>query len=69
MEQSDNIWALVDEARKLLRADWRLKENVDYAITVKYGQVHVLCNAVFEDSIRQAFRQIQVEICSLHTYR
>ena len=46
----------------------RLKRGVDYAYTVKYGQVHVVCDAIWEQPVRRVFDQHGVQINTLHTY-
>lgn len=58
----------LDAAKAELRSDYRLKLNTDYALTVKYGEVHVLSHDVFEDAIREVFAKHAVAIKTLNTY-
>jgi hypothetical protein len=34
-----------------LREDYRIKRDTDFAITCKYGKVHLLCHTCFEESV------------------
>ncbi len=51
-----------------LREEYRLKLNIDYAMTRKYGELHILCNKVYEESIREVSEKLGIKITSLHTY-
>jgi len=44
-----------------------LKDGTDYVILHKYTELHVLCHAVFEESIREAFEKNSMFIYSLTT--
>lgn len=59
--------ARLEQIKEALRFA-RIKLNTDYAFTVKYGKVHVLCGAVYEDLIRETFGEYSVPIETLHTY-
>lgn len=51
-----------------LREEYRLKLNTDYAMTCKYGEVHILCDKVFAETIQEVSIKHGVKITSLHTY-
>lgn len=51
-----------------LRQEHRLKQNVDYAYTLKYGCLHIMCSSVYDELLRQACVQHSLEVLSLHTY-
>jgi hypothetical protein len=63
------IRALVAEIKVELRGEGcRLKDNVDYAIIVKYNEIHILCPKVYEDLIREVVAKYNLQINSMHTY-
>lgn len=59
-----NREAAVKEIREVLR----YKLGTDYAVTYKYGKLHVLCDDVFEEGLRAAFEKHNVEVHTWHTY-
>lgn len=63
-----NLLQNLDAAKSELQTTYRIKQNTDYALTVKYGQVHVLCHEVYEDSIKEVFERHEVAVQSVHTY-
>lgn len=55
-------------ALRELREEHRLKEGTDFAMTYKYGERHVLCTSVFEDSLREVLAKHGVPVATWHTY-
>ena len=51
-----------------LRDEFRLKLNIDYAMTQKFGELHILCDKVYEVTIAEVAEQKGIKIDSLHTY-
>lgn len=51
-----------------LRQEHRLKQNVDYAYTLKYGCLNIMCSSVYDELLRQACAQHSLEVLSLLTY-
>ena len=51
-----------------LRDEFRLKLNVDYAMTRKYGELHILCAKAFAGNIKEVAEKRSIKIDSLHTY-
>lgn len=47
-----------------MREEHRLKVNVDYAITLKYGEAHLMCAAVFFPELAEG----GIEFATVHTY-
>ncbi len=45
----------LDNAVYVLREDRRIKRGTDYNYTVKYGQIHVMCQAVYLESVKEVF--------------
>lgn len=68
MDQA-TLTAQLEAAQTELREERRIKLNTDYALTVKYGKVHVLSADVYEESIREVFAKHSVPIDTLQTYR
>lgn len=65
---NSNQLSQIEQAKTDLRDNSRIKINTDFAVIVKYGEVHILCHHVYEETIREAFEQYDVAIHSLHTY-
>lgn len=61
---SDRLRAMTD----YLRQEHRLKVSIDYAYTLKYEKLNILCASVYEDLIRDACNKHLIEIASTHTY-
>lgn len=51
-----------------LRQDHRLKQNVDYAYTLKYGCLHIMCSSVYDELLRQACKRHALNVISILTY-
>jgi hypothetical protein len=51
-----------------LRDQCRLKLNCDYAITLKYGEYHLLTNEVFKETICEYAEMIGIEFSTIHIY-
>ena len=69
MEQAAMIAHLEAAEAELRESPRPIKLNTDYAVIVKYGKVHVLCQTVYEDSIRKLFAKHSVPVDSLHSYK
>lgn len=46
----------------------RIKKGVDYALAFKYGELHVLCQELYEDTVRKVLNHHGVGIKSMHTF-
>ncbi len=57
----------MDEFESALR-EQRVKKGVDYAYTYKYGKLHILCDEVWVDLIREAAELLGIVVGSWHTY-
>lgn len=54
---------------RVLRDQHRIKVNVDYAITHKYNQYHLLCNTVWVDAISTEADRLGIHhFSTVHTY-
>lgn len=62
------LFKRLEMVEEYLRTENRLKVSIDYAYTRKYGQVNILCAAVYEETIREACIKHLVAIASMHTY-
>lgn len=52
-----------------LREDHRLKLHLDYAFMRQFGErMHVVCVAVYEETIREVFTKHGIEISTVNTY-
>jgi hypothetical protein len=51
-----------------LREDYRLKENVDYAFTLKYDEVTLLCTQVYLERIVEIAAQHGITFTRTFTY-
>lgn len=47
-----------------MRDEHRLKVNVDYAISLKYGEAHLVCATVFFFELADG----GIEFATIHTY-
>ena len=65
---SSDLECEMDEFVNELREEYRLKLNIDYAMTKKYGELHILCAKVYEETIREMSDKLGIKITSLHTY-
>lgn len=54
----------VEAFNKKMRDEHRLKVNVDYAITLKYGDAHLMCASVFFPDLAEG----GIEFATVHTY-
>lgn len=66
--QPDILERLV-QAKAVLRDENRVKFGTDYSLTVKYGEVHVMCQIVYAAVIEGVFIRHQIPIASLHAYK
>lgn len=55
------------EKLKHVLADFRVKKNVDYCLMVKYGEVHLLCNSIFLNTIQEHAKVLGITFASIHT--
>ena len=46
----------------------RIKDGVDYSITLKYGAVRVLCDEVWKPAVEEAASQCGIRIAAWFTY-
>jgi hypothetical protein len=58
----------IDAMIQKLREDHRIKINCDYAFTIKYGEIHLLCHHTFLDSIKEVAENCGVTFTTIHTY-
>jgi len=49
-------------------ADERIKQNVDYAMSYKYGKAHLLCCEVFKDRIVKMAAKHKIDLATIATY-
>lgn len=56
------------QAVRELREVHRLKEGVDFAMTNKYGELHVLSHHVFRDTIKAVLKKHDVSVTTWHGY-
>lgn len=57
----------MQELDNLLR-EQRIKKGTDYSWTHKYGRLHILCDAIWVDEIREAAESLQIPVHGWHTY-
>lgn len=46
----------------------RIKKGVDYALAFKYGELHVLCQELYEDTVREVLNRHGIDIKSMHKF-
>jgi len=46
----------------------RIKKGVDYALAFKYGDLHVLCQELYEDTVRDVLTRHGIAIKSMHKF-
>lgn len=51
-----------------LRDEQRIKLGVDYTYTYKYGELHILCHAVYRETIEKYAADHNLPITTIHTY-
>ena len=56
------------EALKRGLASQRIKHGCDYAITHKYDEYHLVCHAVWTDTIKNMAFQLGIIFNSINTY-
>ena len=61
-------WSEVEPAINTLREDYRIKINTDYAITLKYNTVYLLCQEIYADSINEVFANNGLLVEKTFTY-
>lgn len=59
----------IEDWKRALREDDRIKHGVDYATAQKYGELRVYCNELFRDRIIETAEQHGVTITSIETWR
>jgi hypothetical protein len=59
---------MTEEFTNHLREEFRLKLNVDYSYTKKYNELHILCNKVYADTIREEAFKFSIPITCFHCY-
>lgn len=64
MGTAQRLDTMVDE----LRQEHRLKQNVDYAYTLKYGCLNFMCSSVYEEVLRQVSAKHSLQVLSMFTY-
>jgi hypothetical protein len=57
-----------EAAVAVLRDEYRIKVNVDYAFTTKYGDVRVLCNKVYSSTIDNVFKDHGIVVKAWYFY-
>lgn len=61
-------WDERDKLAEVLREKWRLKINLDYAITVNHQEAHLLCHRVFLDTITEVTKERGITFTTVHLY-
>lgn len=61
------INARVEQVKGKLRRN-RLKHGVDYAIVVKYSEVRIMCDDLYEAEIKAACEHFELPVKSFVTY-
>jgi hypothetical protein len=54
-EQLADLDKIVEELAGL-----RVKRNCDYAMLVKYGEIHVFCSTIWTEAIQEVFEKFEV---------
>jgi hypothetical protein len=65
---NEEFYQLLEKVTAELRIE-RLKLNCDYAVTYKYGQANAMCQAVFEDTLREVFDRHRLPLVNVLTYQ
>lgn len=60
--------AELDEVLDFVSTKTAACQGVDYAVTLKEGEVHVMCDIKFRDPLMKIFENHKVQIVTLHTY-
>lgn len=59
----------LEDMKHMLRERYRIKYGVDYAITVKYGSIRVMCHGVWKDRITEVADHFSIVIDQWFTYQ
>lgn len=63
------VWQRLEALKIELRDPGRVKEGIDYAVVVKYGVLHLLCDNVYLPRILETAEKFSVTFATVHTYR
>ncbi len=58
----------LEELKDVLRSAYRIKYGVDYACTMKYGQLRVMCNHIWRPNIKYEADRLGLEVHEWFTY-
>jgi len=56
------------EQLKISLRENRIKYGVDYSITYKYGELRILCNAIWQDTIKEEVKEIGLIVAEWFVY-
>ena len=65
---SGEILSDKDRMVNFLLEEERIKLNCDYAVALKYGEVHIMSHEVYAETIKEAAAFFGVSITSFHTW-
>lgn len=65
---SGAVGNIMDALKEDLRDNHRLKFNVDYSWTVKYGEIRIMCHNLFKDTISEVAKHHGVVVWYWLTY-
>jgi hypothetical protein len=54
-------WEQINLAVAKLRNDFRLKQNIDFCLCMKYGQLFVLTDEVYKDIVSSTLKEFILE--------
>lgn len=54
-------WEDINRAVYKLRNEYRIKKDIDYGLCLKYGQLYILTNELYKDSIVSVFKEFILE--------
>lgn len=57
-----------DEVMGFIDTKTGLRTGGDFAVTLKEGEVHVMCDIQHREALTQIFKNHKVQIVTLHTY-
>lgn len=52
----------IEQGKRILREEHRIKDGVDYALAYKYGKTRIICCDVYKDTIAEVFGALGLTI-------
>ncbi len=60
--------ASLENFKERLRQEWRIKRGTDYSYTLKYGDLRVLCDLAFQETIQEVAAEAGLTVMEWFPY-